>query len=311
MLPQKTILLVHGRSWKPSISEWKQLWMEALRFGVLTDFPALKKDWDKVRFEYVYYGDLSNQYLEKIGRTPPPPDDLADRWVSLEELKRRSRVAFTRQAYRCLPNRRSWMELLADSVGAMANVLRVGQPLIEAFAPDMDQYWNPDEEFGEYVRGRMIAPLKRAMRREGDILVIAHSLGALVAYDTFWKFSHTAEYMPRYAERKVHTWLTLGSPLGDETVKRNLRGARASGPRKYPHNVRRWVNVSAEDDYVSHDGNVRNDYRGMLTCKCIESIKDIPIYNLAVRQGMANPHNSEGYLIHPKVTAVVAAFLKA
>jgi len=306
----KSIVLIHGRSWKPAEAEWRKLWRDALAYGVLTDFPDCKKAWQKAKLEFVYYGDLSNQFLMETDKQPPPADDLLDRWASLEELMERRRTSFTKRTYLTIPNRRSWMEALADTVGALANVLRVGQPVIEAYAPDMDEYWNPDSEFGEHIRARMIGPLKRSMNRGDEILVISHSLGSLVAYDTFWKFCHTAEYTPRYSDRKIQTWITLGSPLGDETAKRNLRGARAHGPRKYPDNIRNWINIYAEDDFVSHDGRLRNDYRKMIGYGCIDSIKDIHIYNLAIRHGSANQHSSAGYLIHPKVSAAVALFLR-
>jgi hypothetical protein len=71
------------------------------------------------------------------------------------------------------------------------------------------------------------------------------------------------------------------------------------------------VNVAAEDDYISHDEKVKNDYRDMYrkTPHLIQSIEDIPIYNLSVREGTSNPHSSAGYLVHPRVAAVIAAWL--
>lgn len=99
----------------------------------------------------------------------------------------------------------------------------------------------------------MIAPLKEAMDRDDDILVISHSLGSMIAYDTLWKFCRTGEYRPNYTGKKISLWITLGSPLGDETVKRHLNGANATGDRRYPNNLTNWVNVAAEDDYICHD----------------------------------------------------------
>jgi hypothetical protein len=100
--------------------------------------------------------------------------------------------------------------------------------------------------------------------------------------------------------------VTIGSPLSDETSKRSLKGSAVSGDRRYPGNVRRWVNVAAEDDYVSHDQTAADDYREM---KLVEPIVDHRIYNLAVRNGKSNPHHGVGYLIHPVVCQTVSEWL--
>src|SRR5262245_4621732 len=85
------------------------------------------------------------------------------------------------------------------------------------------------------------------MDRGDDILVISHSLGSMIAYDTLWKFCRTGEYRPNYTEKRVSLRVTHGSPPGDETFKRNPNGAGASGERRFPTNVVNWVNVAAED----------------------------------------------------------------
>jgi hypothetical protein len=108
---------------------------------------------------------------------------------------------------------------------------------------------------------------------------------------------------------KVTTWLTMGAPLGDESVKRRLNGADAEKFRRYPNNILSWLNVAAEDDYACHDDRLANDYAGMLEQRLISRIEDARIYNLAVRYGRSNPHNAYGYLTHPRVTRAIAKWL--
>jgi hypothetical protein len=144
------------------------------------------------------------------------------------------------------------------------------------------------------------------MERRDKILVLAHSLGSMIAWDTLWKFARAAEYRPRYTRKKIDLLLTLGSPLADNTVRRYLKGARARGHRRYPTNIRRWINVAAEDDYVSHDQRVADDYSIMREAGLVQSIADHRILNLAVRSGQSNPHHSAGYLMHPVVADIVA-----
>lgn len=300
----KTIILIHGRSFKPPKNSLKKIWFKALRFGIERDDPDKLMAFDRARKEFIYYGDISNEFLGS-----PDFDDTASRWETLEDLKKYGRNDFTKAKYKRLPGKSAWKETFADVSAGLFSAIRLSEHFVSCVAPDMREYWNPDTQYGSEVRYPMIAPLKHAMRRNDEILVISHSLGTMISYDTFWKFCRYGEYRPNYTEKKIHLWITLGSPLADETVKRYLKGARASGYWRYPSNIVRWVNVAAEDDYISHDGKVANDYAEMKKLGLIGSITDKRVYNLAVRDGKSNPHHGAGYLIHPYVAAVVAEWL--
>lgn len=308
-MPRPTILLVHGRSFKPPERELKRFWIDALRCGLARDRPEALPAFTRAHRELVYYGDLSNGYLLSRGETYDVLGDLADRRACHADLVRRGREDFTREAYQRTPGRSAYREFLADTLGAPLSALRLTEGLIARVSPDMAHYWNRDEAFGSEVRATMSAPLKRALRRSGPVLLIAHSLGAIVAYDTLWKFSRTGEYRPEFSDRPIDLWITIGSPLSDPTVRRHLRGSGATGPRRFPANVRRWVNVTAEDDFVAHDETAADDFTDMVEAGLVETIDDHQIYNLAVRRGRSNPHSSAGYLIHPTVTALVADWL--
>jgi len=304
-----TILFVHGRSFKPAKAALTRLWLAAARHGVARDHAGKLDAFNGARKELVYYGDVSNAYLRSRGSTYDEAQDLAGRRQSLRQLCELSADAFTRDNYERLPGKNASLEFLADVGAATLGALRLAGKLIEAAAPDIHEYWNFDSAFGTDVRYPMIRPLKRAMDRGDRILVVSHSLGTLVAFDTFWKFSRAGEYRPRYSEHRIDTWITLGSPLGDETVKRKLKGARAGGKRRFPSNVRHWHNVAAEDDYISHDSTLADDYDDMLDAGLVESIADYRIYNLALRDGKSNPHHGLGYLVHPTVAALIADWL--
>ena len=147
------------------------------------------------------------------------------------------------------------------------------------------------------------------MERGDDVLLISHCIGCVIAYDALWALSRGGYRDGGCANGKVTTWLTIGAPLGDESVKRRLEGAGAEGSARYPNNILSWVNVAAEDDYVCHDDRLANDYAGMLEQRLISRIEDARIYNLAVRYGRSNPHNAFGYLTHPRVSRAIAKWL--
>ena len=265
-------------------------------------------EFDRARIEFVYYGDINNDFLVPQGHDLRT--DAASRRSTLSCLERYTRRDFYDSGiYNRLPGKSSKLEFAADLLGGVASFFRVSEPVIHLVAPDMKQYWNQESDFGSKVRFPMINPLRRAMDRNDSILVIAHSLGTMIAYDTFCKFSHMGEYRPRYTDKQIDLFVTIGSPLGDETVKRNLKGMQVHGERRYPSNIGRWINIAAEDDFIAHDENVADDFRHMTDWRLVDSIEDYRIYNLAVRNGKSNPHHGAGYLIHPVLSDVLAAWL--
>ena len=308
----KQLVFIHGRNFKPSKPELEEIWYAALRHGLFRDFGDNKaKQFDDVDKQLVYYGDHSNKFLEKHGEQYDAQADLADRRSALEALKVWDDAAFVgdtgRSNYENLPGKSSIRETLAD-IGDRWPFTALSERVVSRALPDMRQYWNSDAEFGSTVRWEMTEPLAKALGEDQDILILSHSLGTIITYDVLWKFSYYGEWQ-QIREKKVSVWVTLGSPLGDETTKRNLKGASASGARKFPHNVVQWINVAAEDDYVSHDETLADDYRKMQNWEMVDSIDDHRIYNLAVRNGKSNPHHGAGYLIHPTVSKIVSDWL--
>ena len=76
--------------------------------------------------------------------------------------------------------------------------------------------------FGSDLRARLTEPLQAAVEKGDDIMLIAHSLGTMISYDVLWKFSHYYEYRKLRENGRapmINTFLTLGTPLGNKTVK--------------------------------------------------------------------------------------------
>jgi len=191
----KTILVVHGRDLKPPKEPLENLWIEALRFGIERDRPSKLPACDAAVKELVYYGDVSNTFLGKPGF-----DDSLGRRGTLEQLKRYKTKQFTKQNYEKLPGKSAWEESPEDAIAGVASLLRINDPIIGAVAPDIREYWNPHSQFSSDVRYPMIAPLKAAMDGNDEILVVSHSLGTMIAYDTFRKFCRFGEYRPHRGE---------------------------------------------------------------------------------------------------------------
>ena len=228
----KTLLLIHGRSWKPEKPSLRNLWLDAIKSGLKRDNTEAYKRFREVKVEFVYYGDINNSFLEKA-LEKPRVDDSDSRRITLEELKGYKAGQFTKRNYNKLPGKESFKEGVADVLSPILNFFNLSEALIAQVAPDMKEYWNFSDRsiFGTEVRRQMIKPLKLAFDREGSTAIVAHSLGTMISYDTLWKFSHYGEWHD-YWKAKVDLFVTLGSPLGDVTVQEHLKGRDAGRARK-------------------------------------------------------------------------------
>lgn len=303
----KQILLIHGRHYKPVKADLQSLWIQAIKHGIDRDFPSKVQEFKDAKVELVYYGDISNAFLSDF-YDEAIPDDLDDRKASLADLTRYSKSQFTKNTYKGLPGYNPWMEAAADLFAGALNLIGLSDNIIEQVAPDMKEYWG-DYHFGSDVREVFTSAIVKALKRDGEVCVIAHSLGTMIAYDVFWKLSYYSEYRGQSWNRMIDRWITLGSPLADETVKDNLKGATNREADRFPRNIGEWINIAAEDDYISHDQKVSGDYKAMKRLGYVNSIKDKRIYNLALRDGKSNPHNGVGYLIHPTTIQAIAEWL--
>ena len=315
----KHLVLIHGRHFKPSKHALQELWFEAIEHGLDRDCSHLVKTYQDIKRTFVYYGDISNEFLSRNRRRCEDLydecKDLNDRRCCLDRLKAYRRAEFLgnegKKTYRALEGYAPGKETLFDLLGGFADVIGLAGLAIRTIAPDIDHYWEPDSSFASDVRCKLTSELGKALCAGDDVMVVAHSLGSMIAYDVLWKFSYYSEYRElRRRGNPLSILVTLGSPLGNETVKRFLKGSSASGQRKYPTVLRRWENLAAEDDYVCHDETLCDDYRKMERWEMIDSIRDHRIYNLAVRHEESNPHHGVGYLIHPHFIEILGHWLR-
>jgi hypothetical protein len=77
-------------------------------------------------------------------------------------------------------------------------------------------------------------------------IVIAHSLGTVVAYEAL----HTYAGNPRWAN--IKTFITLGSPLGiPNLIFEALHPSPSGGKGHWPPDITQWTNISDDGDIVA------------------------------------------------------------
>lgn len=300
------LVFVHGRDFKPRAELLWPLWEEALGGAIQRHYAEAHEAFGAVEKSFVYYGDLTRRHLSRMGRDYDEDADMADRRLALSLLKPiKKRDFLQRRLYDNIPGQTPLKEFLADVGMPLLNTLRLAERLIERVAPEYGAYWRDEEAYATELQRRLRAVLEPLLAGDHEILLLTHCLGSLAAYDTLWELGHETSN----DGGRISLWLTFGSPLGDEAAKRHLRGAKESARRRYPTNVTEWVNVAAEDDYISHDKTVADDYQAMVRGHQISRIRDYKIYNLTNRFGQSNPHSTLGFLCHPRIAKVVSDWL--
>lgn len=307
----RSILLVHGRDFKPAEAALRDISLAAIRAGIERDYPDHVGAYDALHKDMAYYGDLTNEFLESIGRHYDEQLDLGDRKNALTALRAiTARKRFGIRQYDRLPGKSALREFLADVAAPACGALGLTRWLISRVSRDFCHYLCDDSDYAAAVRQRVREKLCEMFDRGDELLLITHGMGCVVAYEALWELSHLDEYRERYSNSKVDAWLTLGAPLGDNFIRKHLKGAGKDAETPFPTNVINWYNIAAEDDYSCHDNTLADDFKQMMDQRLISAVKDYRIYNLAVRYGKSNPHSSVGYYIHPRVAKLIIEWMR-
>jgi hypothetical protein len=307
----RTLLFVHGRHFKPPADDLMDISIAALRAAIERDCPDVIDLFHGMHKRIAYYGDISNEFLKDAGQRYDEKLDVGDRRNALQRLcaiEKRKNFGVSR--YDRLPGKTAIAEFAADIAAPLLSTLGLSDKVVSKIAPDLSQYWNEKSDFGSRVRDRVRTAICESTDDDSRLMLVSHGTGCIVTYDVLWQLSNDPEFKERFANRKIDSWLTLGAPLGSSAANPKLLGAAEKGLERFPSNIVSWHNLSAEDDYMSHDNTLADDFNEMLTQKQVSFIRDYRIYNHSVRYGKSNPHSSVGYLIHPRVAQIVSDWLR-
>jgi hypothetical protein len=303
---KRSVILIHGRDFKPAADTYLDIAVGAMRLGLERDYPDCAPLFDAIHKDLAWYGDLSAEVLAAAGKSYDEELDVGDRRNALNKLKEVTpRKRFGIRLYDQLPGKSALPEFFMDVGATVAGAVGLRMPVIGRLAKDFAAYIN-DATFAEEARRRLREKLCAAMDRGDKIMLITHGTGSVIAYDVLWELSNDTATYPEYGDNKIDQWLTLGSPLGDSIVQKRLLGAKERDDNRFPSNVISWHNLAAEDDYTCHDTTLADDFKKMMVQKRVSAVHDYRIFNLAVRYGKSNPHSSVGYYIHPRLTKIIA-----
>lgn len=166
---------------------------------------------------------------------------------------------------------------------------------------DVRRYVRDVNGVAEIARRQLKVPLGAAARAGRPVLLLAHSMGSMIAWDALWQLTGDGRY-----QGTIDLWMTLGSPLGLRYIQRRLLGAGEEGAARYPRVIRRWVNVAAAGELTALDPSLANDFDGMRELGLVDSIEDVEIYNWFRFGDTLNVHAEYGYLANSEVASRVA-----
>jgi hypothetical protein len=296
-LATKQIIYVPGKNPKPEPELHSELLWRTLVEGVrrsdksvADELQACITQFHLVGWNYLYY----HRYKD-ITRDIP--------WIDAMIHKHGPTEQDMRDAH-------SWNIWLSRFVLTLADhipfVLRILPEEVRSTAYEIDRYFNNSDGVARKIRDLLKQTLRPMIERQEDVLLIGHSLGSVIAYDTLWELSHQDG-----VKGKVN-FLTMGSPMGMHYIRRHLQGMNLNSGSSYPELIRRWINFSAEGDVAALNQHLNECFQPMLEQGLAEAIEDHchGIYNFFRNDEGLNCHRSYGYLVSPAVGSIIANWWK-
>jgi hypothetical protein len=177
---------------------------------------------------------------------------------------------------------------------------------VELHLRDLHRYLDNRDGAADKARELLKLQLRTAHDADRPVLLVAHSMGSVIAYDALWQLARVdGDTSP------VALWLTMGSPLGQRYIQRRLLGRDRSGADRYPPNVRRWINVTAVGDMTAVDPRVAGDFADMVRLGLVEYIRDLSLYGHFRQDGQLNVHSEYGYFANAVTGKVIADWWRA
>lgn len=245
-----------------------------------------------VSWTYLFYGEHRDFELDRPGiaalKVNPEPSkaDIAE----IDSLARRVD---------------RWVRILGDTLPFLSRQL--ADPKTRLTMAEARRYLGNRHGVGREVRLMLKNELADAWADGDRVLLIGHSLGSVITYDTLWELSHEE---PEAGE--IDLLITLGSPLATRFIRHRLRGADLAGRHRFPTIVKRWKNFSARGELTAIHPSLRPYFRDMVSLGLIESIVDrTDFYNHFRGDRGLNVHKSYGYLMHPEVAGCIAEWVEA
>ena len=321
----KKIIMIHGLASKPAPEITHQLWRRTLIENIRVSHRLLARSLEAHPdiFESAYWANIVPHHIPDDAAYSKLLSQQVDKVIAERgEIKDRFHVGSGEKMSGFFKDRG------LDLVKLLAGALTVKDDVMTHFLRETELY-DQDQYIADQIREPLETALRRAWDEGREPIILAHSMGTFISYDVLWRFAHrrTAGF-GNYNKRRVKMFVTMGSPLGDETVRNLLFARHHEGHslrrRQYPTNIDFWHNYACLGDVVAHHKNFHDIfYAPMRELKLFpanrkfRSIDYTDLHNpfeVVTHTGnrkrqKRNPHKSYGYLAQPRLGSWIADYL--
>lgn len=185
----------------------------------------------------------------------------------------------------------------------------IGDFVLKHYFKELELYYSDTDSLKKgsqvNVRGEVRERLHKVLKKhkKDRIMLIAHSMGSIVAYDVL---TFLATDVP------IHSFITIGAPLGSPLViskiadEHHLHQETIKTLHTPPGIYGQWINLADITDKVAFNYKLGDHY---MQNNHQVSPQDILVENNYIIDGKPNPHKSFGYLRVPELSEKVYAFI--
>lgn len=298
MIDLPLVLYVPGLLPKPEPRAHRDALFRCLLAGVrrideqvALDIAANLHCFDVVSWTYDFYREyrdigIDRDAIEDVIRQPEPTaQDLA------EAVNWRRRLA-------------RWMFSAADLMPFL--IPHVADERMELHLRDLQRYLRNRNDIADHTRQMLKMPLRAAAEAGRPVLLIGHSMGSVIAWESLWEMSRRDG-----DDVRIDTLLTMGSPLGQRFIQKRLQGFTAQGEQRYPKGIGRWINLAAVGDLTSVDPYLASDFGAMVEHGLVDFIEDHRVHNWFRLDGVLNVHAEYGYFVNAVTAGIVTSWWKS
>ena len=293
----KHIIFVPGKNPKPQAAQHRELLWKAMIEGVRRADRTLASTLQThfTQFQLISWNYIFYHKYKDITPDIPWIDALINKHGPTEQD---------------IEEAKSWHKQLDRMLFTLADhipfIIRFLPKEVGSASTEINRYFDNIDNIASDIRKLLKQTLRPLIEKNEPVLLIGHSLGSVIAYDTLWELSY---------QEGLHgkvDFLTIGSPLGMHYVQRRLMGMKENEQKSFPKLIRHWINLSSEGDIIALERNFHNSFKDLLELGLVKSIEDHShgIYNYFRSDEGLNCHRSYGYLVNPAVGSIIAEWWK-
>ncbi|HGY57224.1 MAG TPA: alpha/beta hydrolase [Caldithrix abyssi] len=303
---EKIIIGIHGLDNKPPEKILRRWWIRSIKDGLrrkgINDL--------SFHFELTYWADILHPHpLRRKTKDKNSPLYLNDPYVPLEKTQA-AKTSSGILRKKLLDLFEYVLDNLYFSRRFASRLVSWSSNFVKKRFNDLYVYFSDAQVIEGYeivltrkaIQNRLLKLLKK--HRHDDILLIAHSMGSIIAYDVLT----TSEFKLR-----IHTFVTIGSPLGlplimERIAKEHKFNLDDKHRLRVPETVGCcWYNLADLRDNVTINYTLADDFAP--NSKGVK-IVDVTVKNEYEINGQKNPHKAYGYLQTEQMAEIVSNFLR-